>query len=202
MKRTASLAVSLGTLILILIAAGFVYLGVKATQKVGEMRREQETQKIESAAPNDKTIGWPTWRSDDHGIAFRYPEGWQIAGADELFEIFAPDGEAETYKAVLEIKSNQANSDAFAYAERDLTLNSEYRKLSRGYRNYPKENYSGYEVFIQTEEGYLAERIYITSGSRAYIFTFPIAEEDPKLTDPVENNQKMHQMLETIEFSN
>ncbi|MDO8435211.1 MAG: PsbP-related protein [bacterium] len=183
--------------VLIVAVVGVVYAGVRSTQ---ELRRANAV----PARETQQTAEWPSYRNAETGIAFRYPQGWEIEAKEQQHQIVVRPKVVSgrpTYDVVITISENPEGVTAVAYAQRDLAFNETLRTAARGYRWYATEGLSGYEVFEQVADGALHERIYFTKGSKAFTFVFPLANGDPTTIDFVEQNRLVHLLLGTLEFT-
>ena len=179
------------------IVVGFVYVGIRSAREV----------KLANAVPareTGETVGWPSYRDTEKGIAFRYPDGWEaVVSKDEGQILVRPKTEAQKsgFEAMITISENPEGVTAVAFAQRTIAFDEALRTSARGYRWYVAEGNSGYEVFAQGSDGALRERIYFTKGNRAYTFVFPLASSDASTVDFIEHNRLVHLLLGTLELA-
>lgn len=184
-------------LVVAVIFIGFAYVGIRSTK---QLQRANAVPARETQA----TAGWSSYRDTEKGVAFRYPEGWEVSASKDKNQIIVrpkDDAQKSGFEAVVTIFENPENVTAVAYAQRQIAFDETLRASARGYRWYAAEGNSGYEVFTAGNDGILRERIYFTKGELAYTIVFPLASGDVSTVDFIEQNRLAHLLLATLELT-
>lgn len=184
-------------LVVAVVVIGFAYVGIRSTK---QLQRANAVPARETA----ETVGWSSYRNTEKGIAFRYPEGWEVSepkGKNELVIHPKTEDKKSSFEVVVTISDNPESVTSVAFAQRQIAFDETLRASARGYRWYAAEGNSGYEVFAAGSDGSLRERIYFTKGTRAFTIVFPLATGDVSTVDFVEQNRLAHLLLGTLELT-
>jgi|GEM_PF-1568898 len=151
------------------------------------------------------------YKNERYEFQLKYPDKWEVSFFEKNEAGFAwlaftaPTG---NYIFKIFILDNPEELSSREWVSRLLQDSSE--KGARDVPGFPiifqaqKElaiaglpAYELYGVFAYDQSN---EEIYLARGSLLYKFEFPVAEENPNLSEPVENNKIVHEMLNTFRF--
>lgn len=166
--------------------------------------------------------GWETYTNTDYGFQLDYPPGWSLdtSGLQNVTPFIAfgnPLSGTKTYSLEVFIQNDPSGLSSGEYVHLLLandraqdaansasgpapTVTPQYSKteiLSVG----ESTDYEAYELYGVFEFDHNAEQIYVTHGTTALRFDFPIAQENPNISLPVANNAVAHEIINTLVFT-
>lgn len=169
---------------------------------VWQYSRMPEIKVLRKTQLEDETADWKTYRNEEYGFEIKYPDGWTLNLNPTVIIFGHPAIGKVVFTFILSVFEN-ANTEQLSSKQwvEKMVIN-----VPRGY-TYKDE----YEVTIADLPAYELnrvfavdqneERIYLSKDSYIFEFSFPVAEENPNLTNPVENNRIIHKMLSTFKFT-
>lgn len=154
----------------------------------------------------DETAIWETYTNYDYGFQIKHPKDWRIniaSGIKDRVDFLAPAPETKIFDFEIRVFKNEDKLSAKEYVEKMLEQNK-LEKIGRiSYKNSEERVFANLPAFLLNEVFAYDQNqawIYIVNGEYVYRFAFPIAEENPNLQDPVNNNRISYQMLSTFSF--
>lgn len=167
-------------------------------------------------AVNPKT-GWKIYRNKEYGFEIQYPPHWDVSEhglydytGQKSFLPFVSFGEYPDSNSTMQlsIMENPDNLNSTDYVNKLIKEAENEFKEGRAphpyyYNAIKQAKVNGIQA-VELDGVFVIdgsqERIFITHGNRAYGFYFPVAEENPNYSNPVEGNKISHQMLGTFRF--
>jgi hypothetical protein len=201
--------------IIIAVASTGCFVFVVVIQRLESLQSEIAAS---NATPVDVS-GWQTYQNDQYGFELEYPSGWEVStdglGSASPFVAFGnPLTGMKTYDVQVFIESNPSLLSSGEYAHAVLNaaraqdaVNSASGPAPQTAPRFDKlymltvGGYSAYEFYNVFEFDHNAEWIYVSHGSEALRFDFPVARENPNLSLPVINNGVAHQIVNTLIFT-
>ena len=164
------------------------------------------------------TSGWQIYRDTISGFSIQYPPGWKIytgglSASTPFIELGNPLSGMTTYVMEVFVENNSSSLSSGEYVHQ--LLSADRAQDATNAKNSPapsvtpqfQSNYlttvngnSAYELFDVFEFDHNAEQIYVTHGAFALRFDFPIADVNPNIASPANNNAIAHMIMGTLEF--
>jgi hypothetical protein len=161
--------------------------------------------------------GWVNYRNSDYGFSLWYPADWQVNTSQLQNDVPAvlfgnPIDGTTTYTLRVSVAQNDSGFTSAEYVAdmlaqikaQDEANGTNTPQLSVQFMSstaFATEDYhNGYELNNVFEFDHNAERIYVTHDDEAFIFDFPIADANPNIASPTENNAIAHQIVKTLTF--
>ena len=172
-----------------------------------------------SAQAGVDTSGWTAYTSSNFGFSVKYPAEWQfsdagIHSATPSIEIGNPLTGQTTYglRIWMVVTDSQVSSAEYVKAllTHDRAQDAKNAQSGPAPQVTPRftdeyavtvNTYPGYELFNVFEFDHNAEQIYVAHGSQVLVFDFPIAEENPNLSSPADNNAIARAIVNTLQFT-
>jgi hypothetical protein len=195
------------------IAAILVYF---AAQAVGRVMALQQMNAITTNVVD--TSSWETYHNAQFGFSVQYPDNWQIfsgglAAADPFIAFGDPLSGTSTYTMYLFVEQNPQSLSSANYAHQVLSDDRAQDEANAKIGPAPtvtpqfKSNYlttvngnAAYELFDVFEFDHNAERVYVANNTIALRFDFPVADANPNLSAPANNNAVAHMIMQTLTF--
>lgn len=158
---------------------------------------------------------WQTYNNDEYGFQVQYPADWEVAPGEQQVPVKTivlfghPLNGKKTYVMYLKIHDNPDKLDSRQWVEEMLTqAQKDYESKARPdtikYESKMELTLAGlpaYELYGVFDFDQTNEQIYLAKDTSIFEFSFPIAQENSNLSEPVENNKITHEMLSTFEFN-
>jgi hypothetical protein len=206
-------------LIIILIVIGFIILALVSLAIIWFSRpfsisivSPSLTPSISSTSPSLNTQ-WQTYTNEKYKFRIQYPGDWELsetksASAKGIVYFGHPLNGKLTYVMYVLALPNPEKLSSKAFVEKMLAqIQAEYNE---GVRPSTVKYESAKELTLADSDAYELEdvfaydqneeEIYLAKGENVFQFTFPVAEENSNFSEPIANNQIIHQMLNTLEF--
>lgn len=191
-------------LMAILAVLGFMaYNYFYLAQNQGQTISDQENQEQE---PVDETANWRKHSNYDYGFEIKYPVDWLVNILPEVknrISFIAPAPQPKIFDFEIRIEVNSEKLSAKDFVQKMLEEN-ELEEIGRiSYKTSEELTIAGFpaykldEVFAYDQN---QEWIYLAANDYVYHFAFPVAEENPNLQDPINNNKISHLILSTFAF--
>jgi len=195
----------IGIIIFILV---FVIVGIMIKQ-YSEMSKEEG---ITETISEDETTDWKNYRNEEYGFEIKYPKEWEFKKGDEsiayLMVLGNPLQGEKTFYFEIEVEENIDSLTAKEWIKNVLKENDIKKEEEiPGYIIFQEEkelvvgnNIPAYELYGVYVYDAREEFIVVSNNDYVYIFRFPIAKENDNLSNSVENNKIIHQVLSTFKF--
>ncbi|MEK7540728.1 MAG: hypothetical protein AAB529_00590 [Patescibacteria group bacterium] len=191
-------------LIAVLAISGFMaYNYFYSTQNKEQVISYQANQ---NKTPVDETADWQTYSNYDYGFQTKHPADWSVNILPEVkdrINFIAPAPQTKIFDFEIRVQANPEKLSAKDFVQQMLQKNT-LEDIGRiSYKTSQELTISGFsayelnEVFVYDQN---QEWIYVATNDYIYRFSFPIAEENPNLQDPINNNKISHLMLSTFIF--
>ncbi len=186
-----------------------------ASRAIGQVTAFQN-QNNEAAAIDISS--WQLYRSAQFGFSFQYPPNWQIftgglSAETPFLAIGNPLSGTTTYTMYIYIEQNPQSLSSAEYVHQlldaDRARDAANAKAGPAPTVTPqfKSNYvttmngnNAYELFDVFEFDHNAERVYVANGASVLHFDFPVADANPNISSPTNNNAVAHMILGTLEL--
>jgi len=161
--------------------------------------------------------GWQNYANSDYGFSLAYPPNWQIFTGllqnDVPSVVFGnPINGTTTYTLRVTIGKNDLSLSSGEYIEHMLgkfvaqdqlngTNTPQLSVLFARANAFAVNENGGFELNNVFEFDHNAEQIYIAHNNKVFVFDFPIADQNPNLSAPAENNIIAHQIVKTVSFT-
>lgn len=158
----------------------------------------------QNQTPVDETADWQTYLNYDYGFQIKYPADWSVNILPEVkdrISFIAPAPQTKIFDFEIRVEANPEKLSAKDFVQQMLKQN-ELEEIGRiSYKTSQESTVAGLslyklnEVFVYDQN---QEWIYIATNDYVYRFAFPVAEENPNLQDPINNNRISLLMLSTF----
>jgi len=160
----------------------------------------------------DETTDWKNYRNEEYGFEIKYPKEWEFKKGDEsiayLMVLGNPLQGEKTFYFEIEAEENIDSLTAKEWIKNVLKENDIKKEEEiPGYIIFQEEkelvvgnNIPAYELYGVYVYDAREEFIVVSNNDYVYIFRFPIAKENDNLSNSVENNKIIHQVLSTFKF--
>ena len=158
----------------------------------------------------DETANWKTYRNEEYGYEIKYPKDWEYGTDKEQPNILwlgHPLSGKQTFSLIIIVYDNPDKLTSKQWVEKLLQENREKVEKKEAapitYREEKEVTIAGlpaYELYGVFAYDQSEEQIYLAKENYVYRFSFPVAEENLNLSNPIENNRIIHQMLSTFKF--
>ncbi len=198
--------------ILIIVVAVTAILVYAAARAIGQVTAFQNENNIVD------TSSWQTYRNTQFGFSIQYPSNWRIytvglAASTPFIILGNPLNGTTTYAMDIFIEQNPQSLSSAGYVHQLLaaarTQDAANAKIGPAPTVAPqfKSNYltavnghPAYELFDVFEFDHNAERIYVANGTIALRFDSPVADANPNIASPANNNAIAHMIMGTLTF--
>lgn len=160
----------------------------------------------QNQTPVDETANWRTYSNYDYGFQIKYPTDWSVNIPPEVkdrISFIAPALQTKIFDFEIRVVVNPGKLSAKDFTQQMLQQNA-LEDIGRiSYKTSQESIIAGFsayelnEVFVYDQN---QEWIYVATNDYVYRFAFPIAEENPNLQDPINNNRISHLILSTFTF--
>lgn len=163
----------------------------------------------------DSESGWKIYRNEEYGFEIQYPPHWQSSE----YGLYDYKGERSS-RPFISLSKDDFSIDVFIMENPDNLNSQDYvdwlikereNEFNEGKAPHPYD----YDAIKQIKingmqaielDGVFAidhseEVIFLAHGDKVYVFHFPVAEENPNYSNPIEGNRISHQMLGTFKFT-
>lgn len=154
----------------------------------------------------DPTANWQNYISYDYGFQIKYPNDWKLNMPPDIkdrVDFLTPGSQDKIFDFEIRISPNTDKLSAKEYVQKMLEKNKLEQVGRISYKNSEEAIIAGLAAF-QLNEVFAYDQnqewIYIVNSDYVYRFAFPIAEENPNLQDPINNNKISYQILSTFSF--
>lgn len=200
--------------VLIVVIGVAIFLVYTAAHAIGQILAFNNGQQNTTAAVD--TSGWQTYNNSTYGFSLEYPPDWQVSmgdpsGAGPVVEIGNPLNGTSTYILNVSVLNNSSSLSAGEYVHQFLqsVTAQDATNASRGPAPQLTPHFTksfittvggqdAYELFHVFEYDHSGEQIYVADGSSIILFDFPVAEENPNIYLPVNNNEIAHEIVNTL----
>lgn len=210
-KKEFSILVVFKTFILLSVLGilGFVaynYFYPSQSHQIIPERTNQNQKPVDLPAQAGETANWQTYLNYDYNFQIKYPKDWSVNILPEVkdrINFIAPALEKKIFDFEIRVQTNPEKLSAKDFVQQMLQKNKLEQVGRISYKTSRELNvaeFSAYElneVFVYDQN---QTWIYVSTNDYVYRFTFPVAEENPNLQDPINNNKISHLMLSTFAF--
>jgi len=160
--------------------------------------------------------GWQNYQNSDYGFSLYYPPDWQMNTGQLQNDVPAvlfgnPINGTSTYTLRVSVMPNRDSLSSAQYVA-SMLAQDEAHDAANG-TNTPQSSAQfmrstgfavndndGYELNNVFEFDHDAERIYVARNDEVLVFDFPVADANPNISSPAENNVAAHQIVKTLAF--
>jgi hypothetical protein len=198
---------------LIVVVAVTAILVYVASSAIGQVAVLQQENNVSSAID---TSAWPIYRNAEYGFSLQYPPNWQLftsglSAGTPFIALGNPLNGTTTYTMEIFIEPNPQSLSSGEYVHQ--LLNADRAQDATNAKSGPaptvtpqfKSNYvttvngnDAYELFDVFEFDHNAEQIYVANGMTVLLFDFPVADANPNIASPANNNAIAHMILGTF----
>lgn len=201
------------------VAAILVYFAVNSLSEVAVIQANNESQAMwMNSLSGVDTSQWQTYTDPDFGFSLRYPSNWQIStfglSSEAPFIVIGnPLTGTTTYAMYVSVMQDpQAlNSGDFVHQTLAAARAQDAANASSGPAPTVTPRFThayvttagtngAYELYGVFEFDHNGEQIYVAHGTIALKFDFPVADENPNLSAPANNNAVAHMIVNTLTF--
>ena len=193
------------------VTAILVYVASSAIGQVAALQQENN-----GAANAIDTSAWPVYRNAEYGFSIQYPPNWQLftsgLSANTPFVALGnPLNGTTTYTMEVFIEQNTQSLSSGEYVhqllDNDRAQDAANAKTGPAPTLTPqfKSNYvttvngnQAYELFDVFEFDHNAEQVFVANSTTALRFDFPVADANPNIASPANNNAIAHLILGTF----
>ncbi len=195
--------------VLIVVVGAAAILLYSAAHAIGQVLTFQDV----NGSAADQLTGvdtstWQAYHDGNDGFSLEYPPNWQIftgglLGTEPFIEFGNPLNGTTTYVLEVFIESNPSNLSSGEYVHQMLAA---YKAGNNQVASFEKSfllnigPYNAYELYKVFEFDHDAEQIYMADGTSTLRFDFPIADANPNLASPANNNAIAHMIINTLTF--
>ncbi|MDP2926833.1 MAG: peptidylprolyl isomerase [bacterium] len=161
------------------------------------------------ASPNE-TADWKVFRSEVYGYEIKYPLEWDYNTDQEdpgLYWLVHTVNTLEPYWLSLRVFDNPKKLSSKQWVEEILSENQKANEPDGPgiirYKEARELTIAGrpaYELYGVMADDRNDEWIYLAKGDKLYYFNLPVGEENPNLSNPVENNKIGQQIISSLKF--
>lgn len=207
-------------IVAVAVTAVIVYAAVHALAEVAVIQAENaNAADAANTLTGVSTAGWQTYADSRYGFSLQYPQNWQLSTAGLSAEtpfiaLGNPLSGTTTYVIYVSIEQNphvlspgdfvhQMLADAraadAASGAASGTAPAVTPRFTGAYLTTVGQN-GAYELSGVFEFDHDAEQIYVTNDAVALKFDFPVADANPNLASPANNNAIAHKIIDTLTF--
>ena len=200
---------------LIVVVGVTAVLVYAASSAIGQVAALQQENNASSAID---TSAWPMYRNAEYGFSIQYPPNWQLftnglSASTPFIELGNPLNGTTTYTMEVSIEQDPQSLSLGEYVHQ--LLNTDRAQDAANAKTGPaptitpqfKSNYlttvngnQAYELFDVFEFDHNAERLYVANDTTVLHFDFPVADANPNIASPANNNAIAHMIMGTLEF--
>jgi hypothetical protein len=199
-------------IVVVAVTAILVYVAARAIGQVTAL--EQENGGVNAI----DTSAWQTYHNAEFGFSVQYPPNWQIftsglSANTPFVAIGNPLNGTTTYTMEIFIEQNPQSLSSAEYVHQVLIADRAQDAANATSEPAPtvtpqfKTSYlttvngnDAYELFDVFEFDHNAEQIYVASGVTVLHFDFPVADANPNIASPSNNNAIAHMIIGTLVF--
>jgi hypothetical protein len=197
-------------IVIVGVTAVLVYAASRAIGQVAMLQQENNASNVID------TSAWPIYRNAELGFSLQYPPNWQLftsgLSANTPFVALGnPLNGTTTYVMDIFIEQNPQSLSSGEYVHQLLladraqdaanaktglapTVTPQFRSSNLTTAN----GNAAYELFDVFEFDHNAEQIYVANGTTMLHFDFPVADANPNLASPANNNAIAHMIVGTL----
>lgn len=198
-------------IVVVAVTAMLVYFAARAIGQVAALQQENS-----AASVAIDTSAWQTYHNAGFGFSIQYPPNWQIstnglAAPTPFIVLGNPLSGTTTYAMEISIEQDAQSLSSGEYAHQLLAVDRAQDAANAKSGPAPtvtpqfKSNYlttvngtQAYELFDVFEFDHNAERVYVASGATVLHFDFPVADANPNIASPANNNAIAHMIMNTL----
>jgi len=155
----------------------------------------------------NETANWPEYQSDEYGFKIKYPANWinltLTLSSVGRFLFSAPAEQPRSYSFYIAIQENKNKLSSKDFVSELLKENIKQEIGKIKYESGSELTVGGLpayrlsKVFAYDRN---EERIYLASGDKVFLLSFPSAEENPNFQDPITNSALSEKIVTTFQF--
>jgi len=200
-----------GLIVVVAVSAILIYVASRAIGQVALLQQQND-----SAVNAINTASWPIYHNAQFGFSLQYPPNWQLftsgLSANTPFVALGnPLNGTTTYTMEIFIEQNPQSLSSGEYVHQ--LLDADHAQDAANAKDGPapavtpqfKSNYvtsvdgnDAYELFDVFEFDHNAEQVYVANGATTLHFDFPVADANPNIASPANNNAIAHLILDTL----
>jgi hypothetical protein len=200
--------------VLIVVVGVAIFLIYTAAGAIGQILAFNSGTQSTATAVDES--GWQTYTNNTYNFSVQYPQDWELStgdpsGAGPVALIGNPLSGTSTYVINISIASNTSSLSSGEYVHQFLKSATAQDQANASSGPAPQltpqfsksfiltvGGQNAYELYDVYEYDHGAERIYVADGTSVIIFDFPLAEENPNIHLPVNNNEIAHDIVNTL----